>query len=166
VKFVDFTRATCGKQGLVVWNIEFRRVGNGGGWPATFVDVSRAVDAITDIATLRGLDPSRTILMGFSSGGHFALWAGHQRGTPTTRAALGLSEPAVTPPLVVSLAGLSDLHEGCRLDLGPMAVTNLLGGTPTEVPERYAVASPTTPEEQRSQYLLVHGSADMTSRSR
>ena len=32
------------RRGWAVWNIEYRRVGGGGGWPATFADVAAAID--------------------------------------------------------------------------------------------------------------------------
>jgi len=38
------------KEGLAVWNMEYRRLGNGGGWPVTFEDVAAGtghVDLIT-----------------------------------------------------------------------------------------------------------------------
>jgi len=54
------------RKGWVAWNLEYRRVGNGGGWPATFMDVAAGVDELTPIAagrqhgaiTSRGWSPS------------------------------------------------------------------------------------------------------------
>ena len=36
------------RRGWAVWNIEYRRIGNGGGWPATFEDVAAAIDHLDD----------------------------------------------------------------------------------------------------------------------
>ena len=33
------------ERGAAVWNIEYRRIGNGGGWPETLLDVAAAVGA-------------------------------------------------------------------------------------------------------------------------
>ena len=33
--------AALRQAGLAVWNLEYRRLGNGGGWPTTFRDVAR-----------------------------------------------------------------------------------------------------------------------------
>ena len=33
-------------RGYAVWNLEYRRVGNGGGWPTTFDDVAAGIDAL------------------------------------------------------------------------------------------------------------------------
>ena len=42
--------------GFAVWNIEFRRLGNGGGWPTTFEDVAQTVDFLNTIAGKYSLD--------------------------------------------------------------------------------------------------------------
>ena len=44
-----FTRGLAGdlrRRGYAVWNIEYRRVGAGGGWPNTFADVAAAIDQL------------------------------------------------------------------------------------------------------------------------
>ena len=38
------------RRGWAVWNIEYRRLGDGGGWPATFDDVAAAVDHLGTLA--------------------------------------------------------------------------------------------------------------------
>ena len=120
------------RRGLATWNIEFRRLGGGGGWPTTFEDVSNAIGALQDISEQVPVDRSRVVFVGHSSGGHLALWAAAQDRTP------------IRPIGVVSLAGISDLVEGARRRMfgGDNAVAELLGGAPDEVPERYATASP------------------------
>ena len=35
------------RQGVAAWNLEYRRVGNGGGWPETFADVAAGVDLLS-----------------------------------------------------------------------------------------------------------------------
>lgn len=127
-------------QGWATWNLEYRRVGGAGGWPATLDDVAAGITALAD----QPVDLARLLLVGHSAGGHLALWA----------ASLG---PAA---LVVSLAGVSDLEEAAELGLGDRAAQELLGGTPAEVPERYATASPARLFPLRAPLLLVHGDAD------
>ena len=60
--------------GLAAWNIEYRRVGGGGGWPATFEDVAAAVDALAgpvqEVAGELPLD--RVVAVGHSAGGQLA----------------------------------------------------------------------------------------------
>jgi acetyl esterase/lipase len=64
------------KQGLAVWNIEYRGVDEeGGGYPGTFLeDVAHAADALRDQAGAYNLDLNRVAAFGHSAGGHLALW--------------------------------------------------------------------------------------------
>jgi acetyl esterase/lipase len=67
------------KQSFAVWNIEFRRIGNGGDWPVIFQDVAAAAEFLRTIAGDYNLDLNAVTAMGHSSGGHLALWlAGHK----------------------------------------------------------------------------------------
>lgn len=120
------------RRGFATWNVEFRRLGAGGGWPATFDDLALAIGALEAVAAAEPLDPGRVVFVGHSSGGHLALWA----------AAPGMVP--VRPIGVVSLAGLADLVEGARRRMfsGDNTAAQLVGGSPEEVPERYAFASP------------------------
>ena len=124
------------KRGYEAWNVEYRRVGAGGGWPMTFDDVRAAVaDAGEPFVTL-----------GHSAGGHLALWLAAEHGAA----------------LAVSQAGVVDLVEAWRLGLSRRALEKLLGGTPDEVPDRYASASPAARLPLGVPQLLVHGRRDDT----
>lgn len=73
-------------EGLAVWNVEYRRVGSGGGWPTTFTDVGHAVDFVPTLAeSAPALDPSNVILVGHSAGGQLAAWAATRRTLPRGR---------------------------------------------------------------------------------
>jgi acetyl esterase/lipase len=127
-------------EGLAVWNVEYRRLGNGGGWPTTFIDVASAADALHDIAGRYGLDLARVVAMGHSAGGHLALWlAGRHRLPPEsplfTRTPLPLRG-------VVAIAAVPDLVKGVERDLCRGAISDLVGGSPASLPERYRQASP------------------------
>jgi acetyl esterase/lipase len=135
------------RAGLPVWNLEYRRLPEGG-WPETFADVAAGIDAIAEI----GLDSSRVAAIGHSAGAHLALWA----------AARPATEPRVPVTHVVSQAGVADLREAARLELSSGVVHDFLGGTPDEVPERYAVASPAELLPLGVPQLLVHGGRDRT----
>jgi acetyl esterase/lipase len=143
-------------QGWVAYNIEYRRVGalGSGGWPATFQDVSAAIDALD---TVEGIDPSRVITCGHSAGGHLALWAGGDRVT-----ALSHSAPRIRPALAVSLAGVVDLVVAARMRLGGGAVQALMGGEPEEFPDRYRLGSPAALLPLGLPQVLVHGLQDGT----
>ena len=61
---------------------------------------------------------------------------------------------------VVSQAGVHDLIEADRLDLGEGATAEFMGGHADEVPDRYADASPIERLPSGVPVLLVHGDAD------
>src|SRR5699024_6112640 len=66
-------------RGWATWNLEYRRVGDGGGWPATFVDVLAGIDAVAGPAGAYRIDVSATVLIGHSAGGQLAVWAAGRR---------------------------------------------------------------------------------------
>ncbi|MFE7121635.1 alpha/beta hydrolase, partial [Streptomyces sp. NPDC057654] len=70
--------AALARHGLTVSLAEYRRVGGDGGWPGTFDDVVRAVEAGAD----RGGPGTRHVVAGHSAGGHLALWAASRRRLP------------------------------------------------------------------------------------
>jgi acetyl esterase/lipase len=152
--------ADLAKHGVAAWNIEYRRVGNGGGWPSTLLDVARAVEALADVADPAAdgrLDLDRVVTVGHSAGGQLAMWlAGRHKLPPDAPGA----HPAVRVRGVVAQAGVLDLVQGAAVGLGGGAVVRFLGGTPTEVPERYAVASPYELLPIGIPSTLVHGTKD------
>ncbi len=127
--------------GFAVWSLEYRRVGNGGGWPTTFLDVGTGADRLREVAIEHNLDLKRVVALGHSAGGQLALWLGARHQFDPTHA---LYQP---DPLrlsgIVGLAAIVDCADTFALDICTGNAANLLGGMPHEVPERYAAASPT-----------------------
>ena len=105
--------------GRAAWNIEYRRVGNGGGSPETLDDVASAIDALAD----QDLELSRVITVGHSAGGHLATWAASRGRDPRWPVRV-----AVTG--VVSQAGVLDLRSAYDEHLGDGAVEAFLGHPP------------------------------------
>jgi len=143
--------------GWVAYNIEYRRVGplGSGGWPATFEDVSAAIEVLADV---EGVDCRRVVTCGHSAGGHLALWGASAR---TTGAG---APPAlrVRPCAAISLAGVVDLVAAWRMGLGGGAVDALMGGPPEAYPDRYALGSPSELLPLGVPQILVHGLRDTT----
>jgi acetyl esterase/lipase len=145
--------------GIATWNVEYRRLGNpGGGWPGTFRDAAMATNQVRLLAKDFPLDLDRTISMGHSAGGHLALWLEGREHIPLD-SEIYQSNPFL-PGGAVSLAGVVDLHAAWRLRLSGGVVHDLLGGTPEEVPERYAAASPAELLPLGRPHILIHGTAD------
>ena len=138
--------------GWDAYNLEYRRVGNGGGWPETFDDVAAGIDAL---AKVDGLDTSKVIALGHSAGGHLAVWAaGRYKLTGTSWA-----KPAVPLTAAISQAGVLDLTSSVREDLGSGAAQALMGGT---VDKRYQEADPTAQIPLNVPVRCVHARADDT----
>lgn len=131
------------KMGVATWTIEYRRVGDeGGGWPGTFSDVAKALDFLPRIAKAKSLNLKRVIVVGHSAGGQLALWAAARHKLPSS-SALYVGKPL---PLsgVIGLASISNLETYRLGEPGSChsVVDELLGGSPKEVPTRYAETSP------------------------
>jgi pimeloyl-ACP methyl ester carboxylesterase len=62
--------------------------------------------------------------------------------------------------LLNSLAGVLDLDLAYKLHLSNDAVVELLGGHPTEIPERYQAASPAALLPPGLPQVLIHGTTD------
>jgi len=97
-------------------NLEYRRVGNGGGAPETFDDVAAGIDLL---ATLAPGYAGPIVALGHSAGGHLAVWA-------AARGRYGWHEHTRLTH-VISQAGLLDLRAAHRDRLSSDAVTDLLG---------------------------------------
>ncbi|MCC7177317.1 MAG: alpha/beta hydrolase [Acidobacteria bacterium] len=136
--------ASLAEAGIATWNVEYRRLDHdGGGWPGTFHDVARAADFLRTLAADNHLDLARTIAVGHSAGGHFAMWLGARPKVPET------SELYTAHPLplsgVVNLDGPPDLKATISVQqpiCGRPVITDLMGGSPDERPDRYRAGSP------------------------
>ncbi|MFN3820045.1 alpha/beta hydrolase family protein [Blastomonas sp.] len=105
---MNYIAADLRDEGIAVWNIDYRGVDRGGGYPGTYQDVGAAADMLAAQAKALNLDLGTTIAMGHSAGGHLALWL-------AARQALPASEPLRgTTPLridaAISQAGIADLR--------------------------------------------------------
>ena len=119
--------ADLAARGWTAWNLEYRRVGAGGGWPATCDDVAAGIDRLADVPGVDLAGP--VVTLGHSAGGHLAAWAAsrhrHDRWRPAP----------VRVTAVVSQAGVLDLRRGHAERLGDGAVAAFLGGPPTPATE-------------------------------
>ena len=123
--------AALARAGWTTWNLEYRRVGAGGGYPQT----------LDDVATFcRRLGRPADVAIGHSAGAQLALWA----------AAEGFVRAAV------ALAGVCDLRAAAAALLGDGAVVQFLGCAPAEAPD----ADPAQRLPLGAPVALVHGNRD------
>lgn len=127
--------------GVASWNIDYRELGSGGGWPGTFQDWASALAALEPLAKRYPLDLGRVGVVGHSAGATPAVWlATGTRGDeilagelPRVRASVVLDGPTE----VTSYAGGID-KEIC----GKSVIEPLLGGMPDTVRARYDLLDP------------------------
>ncbi|HVF94349.1 MAG TPA: alpha/beta hydrolase [Sphingomonas sp.] len=129
-RLMDWIADDLRRNGIAVWNIEYRGVDRpGGGYPGTFADVAAAADALGPAAKRYKLDLRRVVAVGHSAGGHLALWLA-ARGRLPAKSPLRSARPLAIRH-AVSLGGLPDLaatatspDNGC----GTEVVARLVGG--------------------------------------
>ncbi len=151
--------------GIAAAAVEYRRVGDGGGWPTTMADVARAVDHLATAGQFVAdgrLRLDRVAAVGHSAGGQLATWLAHRR---SLRAGTAGSITAATTfvPIVgaVSQAGLLDLVAASDERLGDGAVIDLMQGVAGSVPQRYHHSSPLAHVGDGARVVCVHGDADI-----
>lgn len=132
------------QHGIATWNIEYRRLGQlGGGWPETYQDVGVAIDHLRSLAFRYRLDLGRVVFVGHSAGGHLALWAA-ARGKVPAASAIRSRRP-LRPLGAVDLAGPFDMRENIakyQSECRDSVITQMMAGTPEQVPANYRAASP------------------------
>lgn len=138
--------AAFAAKGIATWNLEYRRVGDGGGaWPGTFEDILNGYRFLTELAKHYNLAADRTAVMGHSAGGQLALC---------------LAAHDSTVKHVISLAGVVDLRQAWGLHLSSNAVAEFLGGPPDQIPEHYKEADPLELSMPKVNQWLIHGTDD------
>ena len=136
------------RRGWVAWNVEYRRLGTGrgggGGWPMTFDDVGAGIDLLASLGDPR-LDLERVVAVGHSAGGQLALWAA------------GRGDDAA-----VRVGGVLALAPVTNLVAAGATARALVGGSPDQVPERFAEADPLQRASLGVPVRIVHAVDDAT----
>ncbi|MEV0274786.1 alpha/beta hydrolase [Streptomyces sp. NPDC050610] len=151
--------AALARHGVTVALAEYRRVGGGGGWPGTFDDVVRAVEAGAAHCADRSADRSRGVrhvVAGHSAGGHLALWAASRHRLPAGSRWREADAHAPRIDRVVALSPVADLAYARELRLSDDAVAELLQGAEA----RSAEADPARLLPPRAPVVVLHGTAD------
>ena len=147
--------ADLAARGWTAWNLEYRRVGSGGGWPNTLADVAAGLDYLGQLLPVSDL--RRVVAIGHSAGGQLATWAAHRHKLP---ASVPGADPKVRLTAVVSQAGVLDLGTAALTGVGGSAVPDLLGGLPDAFPARYRDASPQAQLPLEVPIRCIHALAD------
>lgn len=145
----DAVAADLAGRGFLVWNVDYRAADHP--WPATLTDVAAAYDHAARSARV---DTGSIAVVGHSAGGHLALWLASRR------APFAPADGVPRPRLAVGQAPVAALAAGVPQGLGGGAVVRLLGGTPEQVPDRYAQADPMALLPSGTRTVLIHSTAD------
>jgi acetyl esterase/lipase len=151
---MDGVATDLARRGWTAWNIEYRRLRLGGGYPTTLEDAASAIDHLAALAD-RSVGP--VVAIGHSAGGHLATWAAGRSKLP--EGAPG-ARPRVPLAGAISLAGVVDLGAAARERRGNGAAIEFMGGRPHEFPARYAVADPLRQVPLRVPVRCVHARGD------
>jgi acetyl esterase/lipase len=138
------------RRGYATWNVEYRRLGSGGGFPTTFADVAAAVDHVPDL----GFGAVPVAVVGHSSGGHLAAWAAAR-----TAATPG-GVPRVTAQVTISLSGVLCLAAAGLAGVGGTAVPALIGSPFDGGASDYDLADPVRLVPTRGRLVAVHAEDD------
>ncbi|WP_111768395.1 alpha/beta hydrolase family protein [Nakamurella deserti] len=128
--------ADLAARGHVAVNLEYRRVGAGGGYPETLLDVAAGIDLLS---TVDGLDLAGVVTIGHSAGGQLAVWAA---GRPQLPADAPGARPLVTVTGAVSQAGVVALLRAADERVGDGAMQDLMGAGADEHRQEWVIADP------------------------
>jgi acetyl esterase/lipase len=129
------------QQGIATLNVDYREVGDGGGWPGSFADWEASAELIDEVVRRYPVKRGWVTLVGHSAGALPALWLARMNGQegPT-----GLRSVVPVAGAIV-LDGPGDVGDEraafdalCQFS----AVDPFMGGAPQQVPERYQAISP------------------------
>jgi len=152
------SRFLAGK-GYAVFSIPYR-LAPAYTFPAQLDDVREAMAWVHAHCAEFGADSTRIVLMGRSAGGNLALLAGYTLRDIPIRGVIGFY-PATDLKEMYNDPPQPDPHNV------PLTIAEFLGGTPDQVPEKYARASPVTfVTAGLPPTLILQGSRDKIQKAR
>lgn len=140
--------------GIATLNVDYREVGDGGGWAGSFVDWAASAKLIEDVAARYPVDRAAVTLVGHSAGALPAQWLASTQGADgpvgaraalQARAAIVLDGPGDVGAEQPAFDAL------CQFS----AVAPFMGAAPDAAPARYAAISPATAAPQLAAVLFV-----------
>jgi acetyl esterase/lipase len=143
-------------RGYLCWNIDYRS--SAVPWPATLTDVAAAYDFLLHGKYADRVDRSKIAVVGHSAGGQLVAWLAGRHHLP--KDAPGYNSAAHQPALCVPQAGVVALTVAANEHLGGDAPQALVGGSPAQFPDRYAIADPTKLLPTGVRSVLIHDRND------
>lgn len=143
--------------GIATLNVDYREVGDGGGWPGSFADWAASARLIEEVAATYPVDRARVTLVGHSAGGLPAVWlasASGEGGPVSQRAPLKVRSAIVLDGPGDVGAEQPAFDALCQFS----AVEPFMGTAPAANPSRYGAISPGARPPQLAQILFVQAS--------
>lgn len=143
------------RNGVATWTPSYRELGSDGGWPNTFADWAQGLGYVKTLAETYPLDLTRITVMGHSAGVTPVMWlptgdkgdAVVKGDLPPVRAAVAIDGPM----RIADFVGVD------AMVCGQPVIAPIMGGTPGEVPARYAMLDPMTNNPLLKELLVVDG---------
>jgi acetyl esterase/lipase len=140
--------------GIATLNVDYREVGDGGGWPGSFADWAASARLIEDVAAKYPINRARVTLVGHSAGALPAQWLASAQGQDGP---IGKRQPIKARAAIV-LDGPGDVGAErsafdtlCQFS----AVDPFIGAAPEAARDRYAAIAPATHAPQLAELLFV-----------
>lgn len=163
IKHIGIFAQKVTELGIATWTVEYRRVGDiGGSWPGTFQDIINGTNYLNSIAEEYSLDLNNVIVIGHSSGGHLALWLGSNEAKSPDN--LLNVRNLIKLKGILALAASTDLQRRYIDGDCDKVIEKLIGGKPSDVPERYLQTSPIEMEPINIPQILIVGTKDREAR--
>lgn len=143
------------RNGVATWTPSYRELESGGGWPNTFADWAQGLGYLNTLAETYPLDLTRITVMGHSAGTLPAMWlATGDKGDAVVTSNL----PRVHAGVVIDGPLRLAEYVGVDVDIcGKPVIAPLMGGSPAEVPARYAMLDPAINKPLLKRLLVVDG---------
>lgn len=143
------------QHGVATWNVDYRELGSGGGWPATFNDWAGGLAHLRGLAKRYPLDLGRISVLGHSAGATPALWLAS--GASDSDVVAGQLPDIQASVLLDGPARLADFVGADAKICGGPVVARLMGGPPDKVPGRYQMVDPLKNLPKAKRVLAVVG---------
>ena len=143
------------RHGVASWNVDYRELGSGGGWPTSYVDWAAAAAHLRKLARRYPLDLARLSVIGHSAGASAGLFLAQP---PAPGGPVGLEAQWPRPRSIVQLDGLvpQDYLIGADAALcGRPVIERFMGGLPEAQPARYRAVSPQVAPPRVARALFV-----------
>jgi acetyl esterase/lipase len=142
------------QEGIATLNVDYREVGDGGGWPGSFEDWEASAKLIRDLGQRYPVDLSRVTLVGHSAGALPAQWLARSDGKegPLGKRAATLVRSAIVLDGPGDVGAEQPAFDAlCQFS----AVAPFMGAAPAAAPKRYAAIAPATRAPDLVRLLFV-----------